>query len=155
MPTLNTPTLTLGAVDNDKRDVTVAGNVSFTAADIGKTFRLEIKVYGEDPSGDNLPAGDAVGDDLLYTYLWTTPFLPVAYKTFTVAAAGNVAYSEKRAIATATLDEDAGKVVIGMADIHTPVYSPRSDEVYARVSMSVAPGTVTKRSATVSAGFGV
>ncbi len=155
MPTLNTPTLTLGATDNNKRDVTVAGSITFTAADVGKSFRLELKVYGEDKAGDNLAAGDAVGDDLLYTYAFPGPFFPNLFKTITVASAGNLAYSEKRAISTATLDEDPGKVLIGMADINTPIFAPRQDELYARVSISMAPGTVTAKSATVISGFGV
>jgi len=155
MPTLNTPTLTLGAIDNNKRDVTVAGSIGFTAADVGKSFRLEVKVYGEDKPGDNLPAGDTASTDLLYTYSWPGPLFPSDFKSITVASAGNHAYSEKRAISTATLDEDKGKVVIGMADIHTPVFAPRPDEIYARVRVSLAPGTVTAKSATVISDSGV
>jgi hypothetical protein len=58
MPTLSTPTLTLGATTNNKRDVTVAGNITFTASDVGKTYRLEIKIFGEDKGDDSLPSDE-------------------------------------------------------------------------------------------------
>lgn len=153
MPTLNTPTLTLGTTDNNKRDATVAGSITFDAGDVGKTFRLEIKLYGEDKSGDNLPSGDAVGDDLLYTYKFGSSFFQLPYKTLTVGAAGSVNFSEKRSVAAGTLDEDPGQKVVGWADINTPILMPRQDEVYASVTISGAP--VTKKSATVVAGIGV
>jgi hypothetical protein len=153
MPTLSTPTLTLGSTVSSKRDVTVAGTITFDAGDVGKSFRLEIKLFGEDKSGDKLPASDAVGDDLIYTYKWTNPFLifPKAYQTFSVSAAGDVSYSEKRAIATTVLDEDTGNVshMVGGVLLQTP----RADEVYANVTLSGSP--VTSKTATVASGFGV
>lgn len=153
MPTLSTPTLTLGATDNNKRDVTVAGSITFDAGDVGKTYRLEIKLFGEDKSDDTLPSGDAVGDDQIYTYSFPGPLLPRPYKSFTVAAAGTVNYSEKRAVAVGSLDEDPGQQIVGWADINTPIFMPRKDEVYASVTISGAPAT--KKSATVVAGIGV
>jgi len=143
MPTLSTPTLTLGNTVSSKRDVTVAGTITFDAGDVGKSYRLEIKLFGEDKSGD----------DLIYTYKWTNPFLifPKAYQTFSVSAAGNVSYSEKRAIATTVLDEDTGNVshMVGGVLLQTP----RADEVYANVTLSGSP--VTSKTATVASGFGV
>lgn len=153
MPSLNTPALTLGSIDNDKRDVTVNGSITFNASDIGKTYRLEIKVYGDDPAGDVLPSDDAVGDDLIYTYQWGGLFLPKPYKSITVAAAGTINYSEKRSVATSKLDEDKGTKIVGWADINTPILMPRKDEVYASVTLSGAP--VTAQSAVVTAGLGV
>ena len=153
MPTLSTPALTLGATDNNKRDVTVAGTLTFDASDVGKSYRLEIKLYGEDKTGDALPSGDAVGDDLIYTYKFTGPLLQLPFKTITVAAAGSINFSEKRSINTGTLDEDPGTVVVGWADINTPILMPRKDEVYAMVTLSGSP--VTKKSATVVSGIGV
>ncbi|WOB06835.1 hypothetical protein [Piscinibacter gummiphilus] len=153
MPTLSTPTLTLGATDNGKRDVTVAGSITFDAGDVGKTYRLEIKLFGEDKTGDVLPSGDALGDDQIYVYNFTGPLLPRPYKVITVAAAGALNYSEKRAVNTSSLDEDPGNQLVGKADIHTPVFMPRKDEVYASVTISGAP--VTKKSATVVSGIGV
>ena len=153
MPTLSTPTLTLGATTNNKRDVTVAGTITFAASDVGKTYRLGIKIFGEDKADDSLPSDDAVGDDLLYTYLFPGSGIFLSFKNLTVAAAGTVNYSEKRAIDTGKLDEDAGLVQVGQADIHTPVFMPRKDEVYASVTVSTA--SVTKKSATVSSDVGV
>jgi hypothetical protein len=154
MATLSTPTVTLGATNGDKRDVTVAGTMNFDASDVGRTYRLEIKLYGEDLSGDNLPASDGGADDLISTFMWVSGGLLLrSYKAVTVLAAGSVNYVEKRAIETTKLDEDAGKEIVGWADINTPIYMPRSDEVYAQVTLSAAP--VSKRSTTVQAGIGV
>ncbi|MDR7333952.1 hypothetical protein [Roseateles asaccharophilus] len=153
MATLNTPTITLGATAAGKRDVTVAGTMTFDASDVGKTYRLEIELYGEDLAGDQLPASDGGSDDLISTYMWPVGGLLIRpYKAVTVLAAGNVSYSEKRAIDTGKLDEDSGTVVVGWADINTPIIMPRADEVYARVTLGASP--TTKRSAT-QAGFGV
>lgn len=154
MATLSNPTVTLGSISGDKRDVTVAGKMTFDASDVGRTYRLEIQLYGEDLDGDSLPADDSGADDLISTYMWSGGGVFLRpFKSVTVAAAGTVSYSEKRAIDTGRLDEDAGKVKVGMADINTPVYMPRADEVYAQVTLGTAP--VSKRSTTVQAGIGV
>lgn len=154
MATLTTPTLTLGATSSGKRDVTVAGTMSFDAGDVGRTYRLEIMLYGEDLAGDNLPAGDSGADDLISTYMWPVGGLLIRpYKAVTVLAAGSVNFSEKRAIDVTKLDEDPGTQIVGWADINTPIIMPRADEVYAQVTLSAAP--TTKRSATVQGGLGV
>lgn len=154
MATLSTPTVTLGTTTGDKRDVTVAGTMTFDAGDVGRTYRLEIQLYGEDLTGDKLPSGDTGADDLISTFMWASGgILLRSYKAVTVLAAGTVNYSEKRAIDTAKLDEDSGKEIVGWADINTPIYMPRSDEVYAQVTLGTAP--VSKRSVTVQAGIGV
>lgn len=51
-------------------NVTVTGTMTFEASEVGKSFRMEIGIFGEDKSGDKLPAGDPVGDDLLYSFQW-------------------------------------------------------------------------------------
>lgn len=134
-------------------NVTVTGTMTFDSSEVGKSFRLEIGIFGEDKAGDKLPAGDPVGDDLLYTFLWGMLLNKKAYKQFTVAAAGPQIFTETRAISNEKLDEDPGNVKIADADINTPVYFPRQDEVYARVTLSGAP--VSARSSTVIAGIGV
>jgi hypothetical protein len=154
MATLSTPTVTLGAISGAKRDVTVAGTMNFDAGDVGRTYRLEIKLYGEDLSGDKLPSTDTGADDLISTFMWVSGGLLLrSYKAVTVLAAGAVNYSEKRAIETSKLDEDSGAELVGWADINTPIYMPRADEVYAQVTLGTAP--VSKRSSTVQAGIGV
>lgn len=152
MPTLSTPTLTLGNTVNNKRNVTVAGSVSFDAGDVGKTYRLEIKLFGDDFSGDKLPSGDSVFDDELYTYSFGgVSYLPRPYKVLAVAAAGTVNYSEVRTIDVGLLDEDGGVI---MTDFDPPLPDiPRKDEVYARVSVSGTP--VSVNSPTIDASFGV
>lgn len=153
MASILNPTVSFGAAGNNSRSVTVSGSLKFSAGDVGRTYKLEIQLLGEDKAGDNLPAGDAVGDDVIYTYMWPGPVLPRFYKTITVSAAGTVALSETRSVSDDALDEDAGKVKVGQADIHTPVFMPRSDEVYARVTLGVA--SVSARTPTVQAGIGV
>ena len=151
MPTLSTPTLTLGNTVSNKRDVTVAGNITFDAGDVGKTYRLEIKLYGDDDSNDALPSGDGVADDVIYTYNWSGLFLPKAYKSITVAAAGNFNYSELRKVDVSKLDEDPGNVTHEVGGVL--VQMPRKDEVYASVTVTGVP--VNKKSAVVTAGIGV
>lgn len=152
MPTLSTPTLTLGNTVNNKRDVTVAGSVSFDAGDVGKTYRLEIKLFGDDFSGDKLPSGDTVADDEIYHYSFASPglFLPRPFKVLAVAAAGTVNYSETRSLGVGLLDEDSGVVMLN-TDPPLPGL-PRKDEVYARVTVSGAP--VSVNSSTIDASIG-
>ncbi len=135
------------------RNVTVTGTMTFDTSEVGKSYRLEIKLLGEDKVGDKLPAGDPVGDDEIYTFSWGTLLNKKAYKQFTVAAAGPQTFTETRAVSNGSLDEDSGQVKIGEADINTPLFFPRQDEVYARVSLSGTPSTA--RSSTVIAGIGV
>ena len=153
MASILNPTVSLGSTLGDKRNVTVAGSLKFDASDVGRTYKLEIQLYGEDKAGDTLPSGDAVGDDVIYTYAWPGPVLPRPYKLITVAAAGTLALNETRAVGIGALDEDVGMVQVGKADIHTPVFMPRSDEVYARVTLGIA--AISARSPTVQAGIGV
>lgn len=149
MATVNNVTLTLASGSTSStKNITVSGNFSFDAAEVGKSFRQEIKILGEDKSGDNLPSGDAVGDDELYTFTWGSLFIKLPYKQFVVNAAGTLPFSETRSINAEALDEDSGKVIVGYADINTPIYMPRADEVYARVTLSGAP--VSARSPTVT-----
>ena len=134
------------------RNVTVSGTQKFDANDVGKSYRLEIKIFGEDKSGDNLPSGDSVGDDDLYTFLWgSNIFNKKPYKQFTVTVAGTQTFTETRTISIDNLDEDSGTVKGPSPDINTPgLPLPRKDEVYAKVSLSGSP--VDARSATVIAG---
>jgi hypothetical protein len=144
--------LSNGSVANT-RNVTITGTIQFDGSEVGKSYRLEIKIFGQDKVGDQLPSTDSLGDDELYTFSWGSLFIKKPYKQFTVAVAGSQSFTETRAISDDTLDEDSGLQKIGEADIHTPIYSPRQDEVYARVSLSGAP--ISARSATVIAGLGV
>jgi hypothetical protein len=116
--------------------------MSFDAGDVGKTYQLEIKVYGEDKTTDQLPSGDSVGDDLLYTFQWSKP-LPlspiVAYKSIAVTAAGSVNFKETRSVDVAKLDEDADSWTVIQG---TTFPLRRQDEVYARITLSASPVTV-------------
>lgn len=137
MATISNITLSTAAGTNaDTSKVTVNGTMTFDSTEVGKSYRLEIKIFGEDKAGDNLPSGDAVGDDELYTFRWNL-FTP--YRTVQVTEAGAKTFTETRTISSAALDEDAGKVKVGDADINTPVFMPRADEFYARVVLSGAP----------------
>jgi|SRR6266540_1745046 hypothetical protein len=134
-------------------NVTVSGTMNFDASEVGKSYRLEVKIFGEDKAGDNLPSTDLIGDDQLYTFLWGGLFLKLPFKQFVVSTAGDQSFTETRVLTSDKLDEDSGQAIIGWADIHTPILSPRKDEIYARVMLSGAP--VSARSATISLGIGV
>jgi hypothetical protein len=140
-----------------ERPATVTGTVNFDASDVGKTFRLSIDLWGEDLAGDKVPAGDAAGDDLLYSFLWIGSGAPLIrkYRSIAVSAAGSQSFTETRNVPAAKLDEDAGTIDPNAeADINTPLPPmPRRDEVYARVTVALPPATA--RSATVIAGIGV
>lgn len=151
MPTLSTPTLTLGPIDNNKRNATVVGSITFDAADVGRTFRFAIALHGHDLPGDNLPAGDPAGNELLYTFMWAGTPLFSPFKGMVCSAAGTLPYSETRSISAGTFDEDSGVVTTIIQNV--PIQMPRRDEVYARVSLTTPP--VTGTSPTVIASFGV
>ena len=60
---------------------------------------------------------------------------------YSLSSAGNQTFKETRTISNDQLDEDSGSEIVGWADIHSPIYMPRADEVYAKVVLSVAPST--------------
>lgn len=145
--------ITAGSTANTSK-ATVTGMLHFDATDVGKGYRLEINLFGEDKLGDNLPATDPVGDDELYTFAWIAGMFSLKpYKQFVVASAGDQAFSESRTINNARLDEDSEQAIIGWADINTPILSLRKDEVYAKVVLAGVP--VSARSATLDLGVGV
>lgn len=125
-------TITAGPNTNTAK-VTVTGKMTFTTSEISQNIRMSIRLYGQDKAGDALPSNDPIGDDLLATFMWHAGPLQEPYKEFTAPAAGTQAFSETRLVAYTVLDEDKGKVKIGMGDIHTPLYMPRKDEIYAWV----------------------
>jgi hypothetical protein len=138
------------------RNVTVKGTLTFDASDVGRTYHLSIGLFGEDKSDDKLPAGDPVGDDQIYGFLWSGFPLPKSYKAYPVAAPGTVVFAETRSVANTKLDEDPGTWQPAFDPDHgqtPPPPMPRRDEVYARATLAVP--TVSARSSTVIAGFGV
>ena len=154
MATISNPTLVLGQVTNNLREVTVSADVMFDRADEGKTYKLEIALFGEDKSGDALPPGDSVGDNLLYTFSWAAGpiFLTKAYKLYTVTRPGPVKLQEKRMVSVAALDEDAGVVLVpGPINGHL-IPLPRKDEVYAQIKLSV-PALVARTPTIVAGGM--
>lgn len=132
----------------DMRNVTVSGTLNFDASEVGKSYRLAIKIMGEDKPGDNVPDTDPIGNDDLYTFTWGLFLGKKPYKQFTVTTAGAMPFNEMQTLSATQLDEDSGKVKIGQADINTPIFLPRADEVYAFVSLSGTP--VSMRSAVIS-----
>jgi hypothetical protein len=138
---------------SSNRTVTVTGTMNFDASEVGKLFRMSINVMGEDKAGDNLPAGDSASDDDVYTFTWGSLLNQKSYKQFTVNVPGSQTFTESRTVLNDKLDEDKGKVIVGQADINTPIYMPRQDEIYALVTLSTIPATA--KSATIIAGIGV
>ena len=126
-------------------NVTVSGTMQFDAGEVGKSYRLEIKLFGEDKAGDNLPSGDPIGDDEIHTFRWgTNIFNNKPYKQFTIATAGPQLFTETRALSEENRNEDSGNVMTGTTP---PVPIMRADEIYAKVTLSGSP--VSLRSATV------
>lgn len=116
--------------------VKVTVKLSFDASEAGKKFQLGIKLFGEDKPSDNLPAADAIGDDLIHEFKWgSKPFLVIT------AQAGTMTFSEERQLSSDSLDEDKGNAQT------FPVPLMRADELYAEATLSSAP--ITARSATV------
>ena len=136
--------------DANSKSVTVAGTLNFQASDIGKQYRLAIKLFGKDAAGDNLPGTDSTGDDELYTFSFIT-FFALLYKPITVTVAGAQAFSETRQINKVTLDEDSGNIIVpppfpGIP----PLQIPRLDEIYAKATLSLAPSSSSAQSNTVT-----
>jgi hypothetical protein len=147
MATITGVTLTIGApTPADARNVTVAGTINFDASDVGKSYRLAITMMGEDKAGDE----DAVGDDEVSTFRWPGQPVSLPFKVIPATAPGPVTFSESRAIARATLDEDKdGWTTMGVPP--TPVPILRADELYARVTLTqTTTVTVGARSGTKS-----
>lgn len=152
MATITNQVLKLGNVLNNQRSVTVAGVMNFDARDVGKTFKLEIKLFGEDKPGDALSPTDPVGDDLLYTFLWRSPLMPVPFRYFTPGAARNVPFEETRLVDCTKLDEDAGFVpALPAPPPFRPL--PRKDEVYAAITLSHAFSTTVKTPTVIAGGI--
>ena len=150
MATIMNQVLKLGNVSNNQRNVTVAGVMNFDAGDVGKTFKLEIKLFGEDKPGDALAPTDPAGDDLLYTFLWRSPLMPVPFRYFTPRTAGNVPFEETRLVDCSKLDEDAGFVLPAPPPFR-PL--PRKDEVYATIALSYAFSTTVKTPTVIAGGI--
>lgn len=157
MATIQNPQISLGNGAGDKRPVTVSGTMKFDASDVGRTFRLEIAVYGDDSASDKRPADDGPGDDVIYTFQWLGPVLLRPYKLITVQAEGNMPFSETRQVTNAALDEDTGLAQVGVIAVDTPLLMPRNDEIYAKVTLTPtpAPTPVSVTTPTISSGIGV
>jgi hypothetical protein len=136
--------------------VTVTGKMTFDAAEVGKSYRLEIDIVGEDDSADNRPSTDGVADDELYTFTWGSLLVRRPYRDFVVTAAGTQTFTEARNISSDTLDEDSGLAPGPSSPDNgntTLPGMPRKDELYARVTLSGTP--VSARSPMVVVGVGV
>ena len=72
----------------NSKNVTVSGSMNFDTSDVGKSYRLEIKIFGEDKPDDSLASDDHIGDDELYTFYFRgrSPFWRVPFKLFTVVS---------------------------------------------------------------------
>ncbi|WP_088282662.1 hypothetical protein [Ideonella sp. A 288] len=153
MASIVNPLVTVANSSGNSRNVTVTGTLNFDASDVGRTYKLEIGVYGDDSASDNRPSDDSSADDLIYTFKWTAIPFPRPYKNITVLVAGNVAINETRSISNDTLDEDKGIVILGKPAPQSPVPFPRSDEIYAKVTLGSA--SISKNTPPLQVGIGV
>jgi hypothetical protein len=122
-----------GGQTSETSDVTVSGAMTFVSSDVGKKYRLEIKLHGDDSPTDNRPLDDGVSDDDLYTYR----FGPrgAEYMLVSVTAAGSQTFSETRTLQNAILNEDSGKGPGPEPGKNNPNPQARADEVYARATL--------------------
>lgn len=153
MASINNPVVTLGSSSGSGRNVTVTGTLNFDASDVGRTYKLEIGVYGDDSASDNRPSDDSAADDLIYTFKWTAIPFPRPYKNITVLVAGSMAINETRLISNDTLNEDKGNVIIAEPAPQSPVPFPRSDEIYAKVTLGSA--SISKNTPPLQVGIGI
>jgi hypothetical protein len=143
----------------ETKTVTVSGTLTFNADEIGRHYRLAIKLFGEDLDGDNLPDTDPAGDDDLYTFMfggfiYRPSFFPLRPYTQFTPNKEEYPFTYTRTISKEKLDEDSGSITIPSPAMGTPPLKlPRTDEVYAKVTLSVAPSSSTARSATVTGFF--
>lgn len=120
-----------GSAD-DKRKVTVAYKLVFTAGEVGKKYQVVIGLVGEDKPGDDEPAPFFAIAQPFYTFgfgLFHTKFTTIT------AQAGEQSFAESRELDRATLNEDPG-VLTKVVAPGSVIQIPHPDEVYARVSVA-------------------
>lgn len=138
---------------DDIKIVKVSGKVTFNREDINKTFRLEIKLFGDDGcSNNNVPKSDFINEDsCTFTFSLTPPFnwLKLPYKQFTVSEPGVQYFSEERNVNANAVDEEGGLEITGLASEATLLKLPKGDEVYATVALYEVPERFLARSEAV------
>lgn len=144
MVSVSNVSLSTSASSSAQTSVTVSGTLNFDAGDVGRTYQMAIKIFGEDKADDQLPNDDEVGDDEIFAFLWSSgPVKPIS-----VTKAGPQPFTETRAVSASSVDEDKGSIKIGVINIPgDPIFRSRRDEIYAKVLLSSA--TISARSATV------
>ena len=134
MPEINNVSLSIKKKLNQQVEVTVAGVIKFSAAELSKRYELSIELRGEDGAGDNLPSTDPLGDERLHQFewdmeaIWGTIQVPYCYVS--ASQAGPVPFSETRMLQSSMLDEDEG-VLFQPSPRMPPVFWKRRDEIYA------------------------
>ena len=146
--------ITDGSTPKEKT-VTVSGMLTFDSREVARQYRLEIKLFGEDLEGDSVPSTVPAGDDELYTFMFKGPsFFP--FRPYTQFAPNKEEYpfTFTRTISAENLNEDSGvdTILVGLPP-HTHI-KPKTDEVYAKVTLALAPWSSTVNSNTEKGIFG-
>ena len=115
---------------SSKKKATVGFKLLFSADEAAKPFHYEIKLRGEDKSGDE--EGTANNGALLYTFTFGL-IAGVTFKNVT-AQAGSHSFNESNEVSIQKLNEDPGFAVINVPNT-PPLKIPHSDEVYASVTL--------------------
>ena len=147
----------------DSKKVIVDFKLAFSTAEVGKTFRYDINLRGEDKSGDDPEPGPTIiGGQLISDFTFG---LGLPSKLIT-ATALEQSFSETRNISTQKLNEDPGFDSINVSPPELPpqlIKVPHQDEIFAEVTLNRSfkdnmNNEMTlflgkKRSATVSGSF--
>ena len=95
----------------DSKKVTVDFKLAFSTAEVGKTFRYDINLRGEDKPGDDQEPGPTmIGGQLISDFTFG---IGLPSKLIT-ATAPEQSFSETRSISTQKLNEDPGFDIINM-----------------------------------------
>jgi hypothetical protein len=137
----------------DSKKVKVDFKLAFSTADVGKTFRYDINLRGEDkPDDDRQPGPTTIGGQLISDFTFG---LGLPSKLFTPTATEH-SFSETRNISTQKLNEDPGVSPITESG---PGFFYK-DEIFAEVTLNfsfedqdIMLFVDKKRSATVSGFF--
>ena len=145
----------------DLKKVIVDFKLTFTTAEVGKTFRYDINLLGEDKLGDEGPI--VIGGQLISDFSFGVFGIPSKLIT---ATATEQSFTEIRNISTQKLNEDPGFDSINVSPPELPpqiIKVPHKDEIYAEVSLKLSfkdkqNNEMTlflgkKRSATVTGSF--
>lgn len=151
MPEVANVSLSINKKPDQQVEVTVKGEIIFSAKDVSKTYELSIELRGQDSAGDNLPSDDPLGEEKLYQFEWDMEAIwgtiQVPYSYVSASQAGPVPFSATRMLQSSKLDEDKG-AVFHVSPGTLPMLWMRRDEIYALVLLKQTLSSGTSNTVT-------